>query len=295
MRKVEVARRAPVLAVGVGEGRVQIWNWQTGEKVTEFNTVLDGSDRLAVSASGERLVAANWRKGQKAGVACYETFSGGGLWHRPDLGQVQSMSFSIQRNWIYCRVEGRPAHILDAQTGATVETLRGVLDAMDSPYSRHRILQRRDDFVIEGSKDRFSVARYCNSGLEASCGPGVVCLHEAFNPTTLTIRSLLRCIDCETGKERWRFQPPDGRYMQLISYQADGFFYCVQTENRNEEWIVDLLRLSLADGALSEVCRLNSPPPYFGGFGDGILVTPGGHVVSLQSGAVLRVLAFGTS
>jgi len=292
MRKVDVARHAPVASVGFERGEVQIWNWLTGERVTKFKTVFDGCNRLAISASGERLVAANWRKGLKAGVACYDTSSGRDIWHRPDLRQVQSVRFSAQRDWILCEVQDRPLHCLDAQTGATVETLRGVLDAIDSPYSPHRVLQRRGEFVIESPQARVSVPRYCNSALVAAFGPDSVCLYEAFQPTTLTVRCVVRCIECRTGNERWRFQPPDNRDMQLISYQEDGNFYCVQSKNESEEWFVDLLRLSLADGALTEVCRLKSPPPYFGGFGDGVLVTPGGEVVRLESAAILRELVF---
>ena len=55
-----VARSAPIVWAGSFEGtypifrgKAQAWNWSTGELLTECKTVFDGTNRHAVSPSGE--------------------------------------------------------------------------------------------------------------------------------------------------------------------------------------------------------------------------------------------------
>ena len=295
MRKtVQVAQCAPI-AVAAGDlGLFQVWNLETGELISEFHTVFDGCNRLAVSSDGATVLAANWRKGQKAGVACYEVTSGRMIWHRTDLRQVQQMRFSAQCDWVWCEVESRPVHCLDTKTGSTLKTLRTVRDALDSPYSPHMILLRDGDFAIETQNESISVPRLRHSGLMAAFSPDAVCVCEAFNPTIrplATVQGIVRCIELNSGNERWRYQPLINHFIQLISYQNDHFFYCVQSESLPDGWNVSLVRLSLDSGKCTEVCRL-SPPPYFGGFGSGVLVTPEGDVVSLQTGDFIKKLTF---
>ncbi len=204
------------------------------------------------------------------------------------------MRFSAKGDVVWSEVDSRPVHCLDSKTGSTLKTLRGVRDAVDSPYSSHMILLREGDFAIGTQKESVSVPRLCRSGLNAAFSPDSVCICEAFNPTirpVATVQGIVRCIELNSGKERWRYQPPINHFMQLISYQNDGFFYCVQSESLPDGWTVSLIRLSPDSGLCTEVCRL-SPPPYFGGFGSGVLVTPEGDVVSLQTGAFINKLTF---
>ena len=294
MRKViQVARNAPVLvASGNRPGELEIWDTNTCQKLIGFHTVYDDCARFAINQTGNRVVAANWRKGQKGGVACYTT-SGEVVWHRADLRQVQHLRFSSAGNCVWCEVDSRPVHCLDAKTGSTLKTLRGVRDALDSPYSPHMILLREGDFAIGTQDEDISVPRLCRSGLMAAFSPDAVCVCEAFNPTirpVATVQGVARCIELNSGNERWRYQPPINHLMQLISYQDD-HFYCVQSESLPDGWTVSLIRLSPDSGIGTELCRL-SPPPYFGGFGSGVLVTPEGDMVSLQTGGSISKCTF---
>lgn len=263
MRKtVQVARCAPIAVAAGNKGEFQVWNLETGKRQSEFHTVFDGCNRLAVSSNGAAVIAANWRKGQKAGVACYDATSGMVIWHRTDLRQVQHMKFSVQGEWVWCEIESRPVHCLDAKTGSTLRKLRGVRDVVDSPYSPHMILLREGDFLIGTQNESISVPRLCRSGLKAAFGPDAVCVCETFNPTispVLTVQGTVRCLELASGNERWRYQPPINHFMQLISYQNDNF-YCVQSESLPDGWTVSLIRLSPDSGACTELCRLSPPP-----------------------------------
>lgn len=297
MRKiVHAARRAPVAVAADHTGESQVWNPRTGEKLAQFNTVFDGCNRLAVSALGESVIAANWRRGKHAGVACYETSSGREIWHRLDLRQVQSMRFSEQGDWAWCEVDSRSAHCLDAKTGSTLKLWRGVRDVFENPYTAHSLMARRGDLVLGTSERSVSVPRLSPSLREPAFSQDAVCICEAISPTirpSIT-QGIVRCLELDSGRERWRYQCPEGHFMQTISYQDDGFFYGVQSggDRDHDGWVVALIRLTSETGSCTELCRLSPPPPYFGGFGDGILLTPEGDVVSLASGEVTRRLSF---
>src|ERR1017187_2925002 len=119
MRKVvQAARDAPVVvATGTELGKLEIWNSDTGKYLTEFATVYDGCARFTIDSSGERVIAANWRMGKKGGIACYDIASGEPIWHRTDIKQVQDMQFSLREDRVWCHVDRRPVHCLDARNG----------------------------------------------------------------------------------------------------------------------------------------------------------------------------------
>jgi len=280
------------VAAAESGGQLQIWDLETSQLLSEFATVFDGCNRLAVSSAGDLVVTANWRKGKKAGVACYETANGKLIWHRTDLGQIQHMTFSAQGDRIWCEIDSRPVHCLDSKSGSTLKIWRAVQDVIDSPS--HTLAVRKQQVLIEGEKS-VSVPRLTRSGLEAALGPDCACICEAWNPTIRpvpTTEALVRCIDCETGIERWRYRPPSDHFIGLISDQDDGSFCAIQTGCEGNKWIVALIRLSAEDGTPILIRSLEAPPPYFGGFGDGIFVTPHGEVISLKTGENTKKLDF---
>jgi hypothetical protein len=279
---VVVASRAPVAAVAFFEHTVQIWNWNSGEQLSEFLTVFEHEGhRLTLNPTGRSCVAASWKKGKRNGVACYDARSGQTVWHRTDLRQVQGLRFSALGDAIWCRVEAGPVQRLDAGTGETLASLRAVQDVVESPYSNHFLQLHRNDFSIEGSKG-IRVPRLTFAMLDATFTADALCLSEATGP--------VRCLDCETGSERWRYQPPAGHHVLRISSQGDESIYGVQW-GYEHGGSVTLIRLARDSGECAEICRLNSFPDACG-FGAGVIVTSSGDVVSLPNGETLRHLVF---
>jgi len=226
-------------------------------------------------------VAASWKKGKRDGVACYDARSGQTIWHRPDLRRVQGLRFSALGEAIWCSMEGGPVRRLDARTGLTLATIRAVQDVVESPYSDHSLQLRRAEFSIEGAKS-IRVPRLTFGMLDAAFSPDALCLTEAGGP--------VRCLDCDTASERWRYQPPHSHHVLRISSQADQSFYGVQW-GYEHGGSVTLIRLSHDHGAFTEVCCLNSFPDACC-FGADVVVTSAGDVVSLSQGKILRQLAF---
>jgi dihydroorotase-like cyclic amidohydrolase len=151
-----VARSSPIVSAAsytgtypTFKGSAQIWNWSTGERLSEFPTVFDGYGRHAISPNGNIYVAANWRKGKNGGVACYDTRTGERIWHQAELRQVQGIRFSAHGEAIWCCVEGRPVHCLNSGNGSLVHKLRNVDEVVESPYSGLVLhSRRRADYLI---------------------------------------------------------------------------------------------------------------------------------------------------
>ncbi len=121
IRHLAGAFNAPRVAAALFERTVQLWDGQTAQQISQFETVLSfGCHRLALSPSGEMCVAAAWQKGKRGGVTCYDAATGAVLWHRTDIRHTQSVRFSAAGNSIWCRLEeGRLQH-LSASTGETL-------------------------------------------------------------------------------------------------------------------------------------------------------------------------------
>jgi hypothetical protein len=70
IRALTAAAGAPIVAGAFVEHTVQIWNWNTGEQMSELDTVFQyGGHRPALNPSGDSCVAASWKKGKRDGVA----------------------------------------------------------------------------------------------------------------------------------------------------------------------------------------------------------------------------------
>jgi hypothetical protein len=127
VHSLSVAGRAPIVAVGLVTRGIEIWNWETGEKVSEFDSVFrNGGRRLAIDPAGEFCVAASWKKGKSDGVACYRTHSGETVWHRTDMRRVQGLRISTAGDAVACWIEGASVEVLNTSTGESAGTMHGV-------------------------------------------------------------------------------------------------------------------------------------------------------------------------
>jgi WD40 repeat protein len=275
-----------VLAKANRDGQVQVWNPYAGTLVAEFKTVHDGQSRLAIDFGGQRIFAANWRSGESGGVACYDVASGVPIWHRTDIMQVQTMEFSPREDGVWCEIEGRPVHYLDGRTGLTSAVMENVERVFESSFTSHTLLFRSCDLALETGNHSVTIPRH-GRPKRAVFSSDAAYVAELFP-------SLVRCIEIETGKERWRYECPDDHFLQSISFQSDGFLYCVQPSGQGgrAERKTVLIRLEPESGFCTEVCQTDSTVRPDNAFGNGVLVTLIGEVLSDATGASLRRLAF---
>jgi hypothetical protein len=112
---------------------------------------------------------------------------------------------------------------LDSGTGSTVADFVGIKKAWDSPYTDLLLLETRSrGYTIKGPKD-WRIPSLSFALLDAAFGPDRVCVSEA--------GGAVRCVDCASGSEIWRYLPPrDTHVLRLYYRRPDRHFYGVQWE-----------------------------------------------------------------
>lgn len=109
IRHVATARDGNIVAVGLFERTVSIWNMATGKCVSEFETVLGfGGASLALSKKESACLVSAYRRG----LACYDVPSGAMRWRRRDLKQIGQVVIAPDGQHAYCCCEGAMSHIL---------------------------------------------------------------------------------------------------------------------------------------------------------------------------------------
>lgn len=282
--KVLASSKGDIVAIDIYDKsprrhRLQAWNWQTSEMLMEFDTVFDGSSRMAISSTGDVLFAGNWKAGDMGGVAAYDNRSGGLLWHRTDISETQRLHYSYSAEAVWCSTENGPVQSLDSQTGKTLFAWETIRDAFDSPYSVRWLAERKTDYLLVGEPS-IAIGRETSSLFQAVFSPDSVCLAEVSGP--------VRCLNSDSGEERWRYLPERGHVTQL-SYQSNDFMYGVlflSQEGRDSK----LIRIALDSGTTEMLYHQAERSPFAWSIGPGVLLTRSGEVVSLETGNVIRRL-----
>lgn len=274
------------MAAAFVEQTIQIWDLRSAERLSEFDSVYRfGGHRITMSPTGKTCVAAAWGTGSHGGVACYDAISGWTIWHRNDIRHTQNVRFSSKGDTVWCGVEEGKLQQLDAQTGETIDKLTGIKRLFDSEDSQVLLLDTRNrDLIIQG-RSKVRIPKLSFGLLDGAFGPDSLCLSEAGGP--------VRCLDTESGVERWRYEPPSSSHVLRLGYRwEDQCFYGVQWEYKRGT-SKELIRFSAEGGRAQEVRQLRSrsSDEEFCMHGD-MLVTSSGEVISVGDGNLISQLAF---
>ncbi|MBN8733362.1 MAG: PQQ-binding-like beta-propeller repeat protein [Acidobacteria bacterium] len=282
--ELAAAQRVPRIAAATPKRTVQIWDLTASQRISQFETVFYfGGRRIALSPDGDRCAAAEWNKGRHGGVACYDAVTGNVLWQRSDIRHTQAVRFSASGEHVYCRLNEGPLQQLNAATGETTQKFRGAFGITDSPYSTDRLLEKSAGFLVQAARE-FVIPRESFAPLDAAFSPDALCLSEGGGP--------VRCFDCHTAHERWRYQPPPGCHITRLVYRpADGNFYGVELRYQ-EASSHHLIRCHAHTGQPETVRLLPSPSNMaFVPAGDLVLDTQG-EMFDLATGKSLGRLEF---
>jgi hypothetical protein len=282
IRHLAAAQRGAWVAAALFRQTVQIWDLNTAEQLSELNTVLDyGGHRLALSPTGQFCVTAAWSKGKRGGIACYDVTTGVEVWHRVDIRHTQRLRFSSTGHTLFCGLEDGRLQNLSVSTGETLDALAGLRDIVDSPHTSQLLWETRSrGFLIRGPLE-FRVPRLTFGLLDAVFSPDALCLSEAAGP--------VRCVDCRTAQERWRYQPPNGTHVLRLGY-SKGVFYGVERDYQHAACCT-LVRFSEEGGREDQICGLTGWKHEFC-LGAEFLITSDGDVVRVADGETIRRLRF---
>lgn len=195
-----------VIAAGEFERTVHVWDVKAEKKVVTFQSIMDaGGNRVAVTADGTNCFAAAYHV---EGIAGYAASDGTEIWRRKDLKKTQTLRVSLDGRRVYACFDNRSCQVLNRETGKTIKTWPGVRDVWESPYQPVMLLEKQT-LVLQSPEER-KIATIPAETFAVLCvafGPGLVCVSESTGP--------LRCLDTETGEERWRFQEKGQHFLEL--------------------------------------------------------------------------------
>jgi hypothetical protein len=198
---------APVTGA-FSDGSVEHRSLADENLLAHFDTIVDfGGRRLAMASVGGRLVVAAAAY-DRHGVAAYDALTGEPLWQRRDLKHGQQVAPAGDVVTV-CFDQG-PAHVLDAMTGVTVSTLRGVRAYWHSPHAQ---------LGVAGVTGHLSALNGAWRQIWRLPIEGFAVLDAAFSPDAVLAsdvvdagadgpaRSSVYCVDL-SGRLLWRHESP---------------------------------------------------------------------------------------
>ena len=274
------------IAVGCFESRVEIWDTDTTELISQFESVLyPGGRRLALSSDGKFCFVAGWKSGTSGGVVAHDASTGAVLWHRSDISEVQSLIIGRDGQTLWCSLDTGSTLRLDVLTGVSANSLGGGDFVAEDRRCERWLTTRRGRLYVNADR----AATVLNIGpemiLSATFTTQGVCISEAAKATMFFNRR---------GQEIWRFIPKRGSHLtQLYCTESDQLYgicvaYSDASELGNE---TALLRLDTCTGEAIQLASVLSP--HGGAWSqDETFVTSRGEVIQLDDGRVTRTIPF---
>ena len=271
-----------VIAAAEFERTVHVWDLAASRHLATFQTIMDfGGTRLAMTPDGKTCIAAAYHV---EGIAGYAASDGMELWRRKDLKKTQTLRVSLDGRRVYACFDNRSCQVLNRETGKTVKTWAGVRDVWESPYQPIMLLEKRT-LLLQSPEERklATISAETFAVLCVAFGPGLVCVSESTGP--------LRCLDAQTGEERWRFQEKGQHFVELaFAEHAQVFVGVCWPYERGGSF--RLLRFEPQSGAASVVTELGKGGEFEFCLRGTRLLSSDGSVTDSATGRRERNLAF---
>ncbi len=197
IRQIAASWSGPIIAAAEFQRRVETWDLDRGERIAAFDTTVEFSGRLAISADGTRIVISAY---ERNGLACYSATDGTELWRRKDLKKVQVLRFSRDDRLVLCAPAPQPYQVLDRNTGETVYTIPRVRKTWESAFEAFCVHEKQNLIAMTSAGKRLVTIKpereeYAFTGV--AFGPAHLCVSE--------VGGDLRCFHLPDGGLRWRY------------------------------------------------------------------------------------------
>ena len=233
------------------EHRVRMWSFADHSLTAELETVLDfGGQRLALCGSETPIVvAAAW---ERHGICGYAP-DGTRLWQRKDLRQPQHISPVAGGALVVACFDQRPLHVLDAESGETVVTVRAVRRFYDSRFADVGLGEVYGHVVLVGTDDwkvRWKAPIDGFATLSAAAGPGAFAVGDVVS-FDADGRSSVSCRDL-TGEMLWRWSCPPEVNCPALAWDDAGCEWVGVLNHVNNKRPDTLVRWSADGDVLAE-------------------------------------------
>ncbi len=286
IRHLAPAWQGDIVAAAEFEHAVSLWNVATGEKVSEFETVMDyGGRRLALSQSKSACLAAAYHI---YGLACYNTPAGDLRWERKELKKVQRIVVTPDEEFACCCFATGPCQVVDIATGETAYSVRGLAYIWFHPQNKYRLYQSRSyklTVVHQDDTKAFSIA------------PASKLLDAAFNEKYLAITQMgadVLVFDLSSGERLALHKQPTGQHVLRLSGMPDtDDFFGVQWSYQ-KAGLKRLIRFSPNTAEHEVICDIGTASEAEFCYGGRTLLTSDGDVVDCKTGRIERKIQFPT-
>jgi hypothetical protein len=213
--EIAVSYSGSITAIGHSDGSVTTWNLSTNSEVCHFESHFEtGGRRLAISNDGAMCAVGAY---DGYGISMHDTVDGKMIWQRKDLQKVQTLTFGNQHSGalIAC-FDSKPCHILNATTGETISTLRGVRRFYRCYVNGRQLRVGARDFKLfnrDQKRSLGSVKVKSFAVLDAVFTERSVVVAEPAGPT--------RCFDCTDLGLKWEYAPKPGMHILALGYRRD--------------------------------------------------------------------------
>jgi WD40 repeat protein len=235
IRHIAPAHYGEIVATALFEKTVSLWDTSTGNRVSEFETILSfGGTRLALSRAEGACLAAAYKI---HGLACYNTPIGKLRWQRKDLKKIQQIVVKPDEKYVYCCFDEGSCQLIEVATGKTTERIRGLRRIwLDSRYGFQLRKSSNLSVVDSSGKQSFKIEPNSFAVLDAAFSKNNLAISEA--------GADVRIFDLSSGQEVLRYAQPRNHHILELSSSAHGpAFYGVQW-NYNDGGPKSLLRFS---------------------------------------------------
>ena len=275
--------RGAIVAVAQLERSIQIWDIMKGEKVAEFDTVLEfGGRRLVIDNEGKFCVTAAYHV---HGIAGYDVY-GGLCWQHKNLKKAQILTVSRNGDYVFCGFDDKSCIMLEISSGREAAKFHGVRAVHESPFQPIRFLDKmKPEIARDDGTLLFNIGRLTFGFLTVAFAADSCCTSEAGGS--------VRCFDLNSTIERWRYIPSQGSHILRLGYSnRTGLYYGVEwpyQHGGNKK----VLCFNPESGVSNFVCDLGQPSETEFCLEGDYLITSIGDLIDLSTGKIAQKLPFG--
>lgn len=237
------------------DGQVSIFDLERGIIVKSFPVKFDyGGERLAISQDNLICYVGSYTA---FGLAAYFIDTGEEIWRRKDLKGVQHIQVLPCGDMVFCG-RNQVGHLLDSNTGMTIEKPGGVKRIFPSPYKCDVMVSTRYlEFHSPFGSRIDKIPR--NSFQELDC---------CFSDTEVVISECggpIRCYSLEPIKYLWGHYPPSGcHYIKVVFNQITNCFGGLQFNysDRSVPPINQVVQFERSSGRIQQILPLYNAREY---------------------------------
>jgi len=278
IRHIATSFNGQTIALAKFEKRVQIFDINSLQIISEFDTILDfGGQRLIISEDGKICICGCW---ERHGICAYDTKTGELIWQRKDLKMVQHIqTLYADNSKFFAQFEIGASRTFDINTGLDTEKVSGAKYFFNSKYSKIDIIDKSNKIQIvdrEEKKVKANIERQTFATLDLDIADICFVISESGGP--------LSCYDILSGQLKWRIPvSEDGHFLKVTYNEEFDMFIGVSwpfMKGGNKK----LKYINKKSGKVESEMNINCPTETEFALNGSILITSDREILNIKSG-----------